>query len=237
MISSRQATILEALIDRYIREARPIGSEYLAEHLSEVLSPATIRSVLKDLEEAGYINQPHTSAGRIPTDKGYRYYVDRTEAAPLNSTDRARLTSGLSRLERRFNNPARSTSHLLSQLAHTTAISAWLDRGTVEEAGLSELLRNDDTVTVEAIREISDVLDNAEDVVQRVAKVADAQSHVFIGEENPLFEAAHTSLLVRAVDIGNDERVVLLLVGPKRMPYSRNLAWLEGVADRMEELF
>jgi heat-inducible transcriptional repressor len=75
-LNNREKTILKALIDHYINTAEPVGSRTLAKKSGIGVSPATIRNTLKDLEDMGYITQPHTSAGRIPTNFGYRNYVD-----------------------------------------------------------------------------------------------------------------------------------------------------------------
>lgn len=75
-MNERSSSILKALITRYIREGQPVASKAIAEDASFVLSPATIRHILADLEEAGYLKSPHTSAGRIPTVLGYRFFVN-----------------------------------------------------------------------------------------------------------------------------------------------------------------
>ena len=77
-LSEREKEIFESIVNLYISKASPVGSKYLADYLEGKLklSSATIRNVMKELEEMELINQPHTSAGRIPTDKGYRYYID-----------------------------------------------------------------------------------------------------------------------------------------------------------------
>lgn len=76
MLSERQRTILSAIIDDYIRSAEPIGSRSISKRGNVGFSPATIRNEMSDLEEMGFLEQPHTSAGRIPSHRGYRYYVD-----------------------------------------------------------------------------------------------------------------------------------------------------------------
>ena len=76
-LTLRQRQTLKAVIHDYITSGEPVGSRSLARrHLSD-LSAATIRNVMADLEEVGYLSQPHTSAGRVPTDLGYRFYVDK----------------------------------------------------------------------------------------------------------------------------------------------------------------
>ncbi|WP_144934078.1 heat-inducible transcriptional repressor HrcA [Paenibacillus sp. 32O-W] len=76
MLSERQRKILNAIVDDYIRSAEPVGSRSISKRGDVAFSPATIRNEMSDLEEMGYLEQPHTSAGRIPSHKGYRYYVD-----------------------------------------------------------------------------------------------------------------------------------------------------------------
>ena len=76
-LTEREETILGAVIDLYVRSAEPVGSRLIAGRYDLGLSPATIRNTMQDLEERGFLKQPHTSAGRVPTDLGYRYYVDR----------------------------------------------------------------------------------------------------------------------------------------------------------------
>ena len=75
-ISERSWQLLKLLIQRYIQDGQPVASKILAQDLGLSISPATIRNVMSDLEQAGYICSPHTSAGRIPTEQGYRLFVD-----------------------------------------------------------------------------------------------------------------------------------------------------------------
>src|SRR5256885_1331218 len=76
MLDHRAQHLLKALVERYVAEGQPVGSRVLSKQSGLELSPATIRNVMADLEELGYIASPHTSAGRIPTSKGYRFFVD-----------------------------------------------------------------------------------------------------------------------------------------------------------------
>nr|MCR4891985.1 heat-inducible transcriptional repressor HrcA [Lachnospiraceae bacterium] len=76
-LNERKTKILEAIIRTYLDTGEPVGSRTISKYADLSLSPATIRNEMSDLEEMGYILQPHTSSGRIPSDKGYRFYVDR----------------------------------------------------------------------------------------------------------------------------------------------------------------
>src|SRR6266513_905315 len=87
-LSPRAARILAALVSEYIHTAEPVGSARLAQSAGVSVSSATVRNTLAELEELGYLQQPHTSAGRIPTDRGYRFYVDHMiDSTRLSSKD------------------------------------------------------------------------------------------------------------------------------------------------------
>jgi len=93
-LGDRNRKILEAIIEEYIESAEPVGSRTVAKRHPLGLSPASVRNVMADLEEMGYINSPHTSAGRVPTDKGYRFYVDSLlQVRQLTSEEKQRLDS------------------------------------------------------------------------------------------------------------------------------------------------
>ncbi len=75
-LNERTQHLLKALVERYIRDGQPVGSRTLARDAGLDLSPATVRNVMADLEELGYLHSPHTSAGRVPTARGYRFFID-----------------------------------------------------------------------------------------------------------------------------------------------------------------
>jgi len=75
-LNDREKNILKSVVQQFILTAAPVGSRNISKKYEMGISPATVRNIMADLEETGFINHPHTSAGRVPTDKGYRYYVD-----------------------------------------------------------------------------------------------------------------------------------------------------------------
>src|SRR5213082_1490067 len=88
MLDQRAQILLKTLIERYIAEGQPVGSRTLSKYSGLELSPATVRNVMADLEELGFISSPHTSAGRVPTPRGYRFFVDSLMTVkPLESRD------------------------------------------------------------------------------------------------------------------------------------------------------
>ena len=92
MLSERAQSLLKALVERYIADGQPVGSRSLSRLSNLELSPATIRNVMADLEEMGFVASPHTSAGRIPTPKGYRLFVDTLlTVRPMEELERQQL--------------------------------------------------------------------------------------------------------------------------------------------------
>lgn len=215
-MDQRHAQMLCGLVDEYIRVAEPVSSHYLKETLEMAVSSSTVRAWLKDLEEAGFVEQPHTSAGRIPTDRGYRYYVDRVEMPPAV---RGEIKETPEALVRR-----------LARSAHALAIAA-LPSGRVEQYGLLELMLQPEGGNHHIIQEISSILDHIHDYVEElVADRRSSRASVYIGGENPFMIAVHTSLLFRTVGDKAGRRSVVMLVGPKRMAYSQNISLLERVS-------
>jgi heat-inducible transcriptional repressor len=122
-ITPRQRQILKAVIHDYISSGEPVGSRSIARHHWSDLSAATIRNVMADLEEIGYLSQPHTSAGRIPTDLGYRFYVDSLMARPrLSRVEESRIEKGISPNWGQAGELMQETSRLLSHLSRYTAV-------------------------------------------------------------------------------------------------------------------
>ena len=124
-LDARSKILLKTLIERYIAEGQPVGSRALSRYSGLELSPATVRNVMSDLEEMGFIASPHTSAGRIPTARGYRLFVDSLlTMQPLESIQMQAL-SGQVRDQLQPDQPQRlisSASHLLSELTHFAGV-------------------------------------------------------------------------------------------------------------------
>lgn len=123
MMDERKKNVLHAIIKDYVSTAEPVGSRTIAKKYDLGVSPATIRNEMSDLEELGYIEQPHTSAGRIPSDKGYRYYVDcLMEKEKLNHKEQNFISQNFQRKITELDQIMHQTCHLLSQLTNYTAL-------------------------------------------------------------------------------------------------------------------
>ncbi|NLJ33528.1 MAG: heat-inducible transcription repressor HrcA [Firmicutes bacterium] len=119
MLSERKRTILKALISDYIQRAEPVGSRTLARRYNLGISPATIRNEMADLDEMGYLEQPHTSAGRVPSYKGYRYFVDSLmQAEKLTPQEEQRLSKSLQQRLAKIDTVFYRASRALSEVSH-----------------------------------------------------------------------------------------------------------------------
>src|SRR5450759_2634446 len=120
MLSERAQNLLKVLVERYIADGQPVGSRSLSKYSGLELSPASIRNVMADLEEMGFISSPHTSAGRIPTPKGYRLFVDTLlTIQPLQQIERQQIEFQLKPDDPR---PVAAASQMLSDLTHFAGI-------------------------------------------------------------------------------------------------------------------
>jgi len=141
MLDERKAAILTTVIDQYIRTAQPVGSRAIAEDVS--VSSATVRSELAVLEAEGYLSQPHTSAGRIPTEKGYRHFVDHIDRASLPLLQGRRVVDFFGQLRGEIEQVMRDTAGLLANLTDYAAVvvdgsEEAVDVRSVQMIGLSE---------------------------------------------------------------------------------------------------
>jgi heat-inducible transcriptional repressor len=145
-LTEREKTVLRYVVHDYIETATPIGSRYISKRHEDVLglSSASIRNVMSDLEERGYIRHPHTSAGRVPTDRGYRVYLDSLmELERLSPNQQKEIRDNLDSTEE-TENLLKESSKLLSRISHQLSIvtSPQLNSGTFEKLELISVIAN-----------------------------------------------------------------------------------------------
>lgn len=122
-MDERKNRVLQAIVDDYVNTAEPVGSRTIARKYRLGVSPATIRNEMADLEELGYIEQPHTSAGRVPSDRGYRYYVDcLMETQELADHEREQIRRAFERRLREMEALIRECARVVSETTHLTGV-------------------------------------------------------------------------------------------------------------------
>jgi transcriptional regulator of heat shock response len=228
-LNQRHAQLLSGLVSRYIETGEPIGSQTLAQYLRVSFSPATVRAALQELDEEGYLEQPHTSAGRIPTDRGFRFYVDHSEDRALETKEKRRIERALLERARERMMPQHTVVKVLAELAHTVAVAVDAKPFDVRSTGMNELLERLQNHELEVAREVTALITAVEESAAELARQAAETAVVYIGTENPLLPARHTSLIARAVRLPGGTALVLV-AGPKRMHYQHNRALLNYIA-------
>lgn len=233
-MESRTQDILATVVREYIRRAEPIGSEWLADHFDFGIAPATMRQELARLDDTGYLIQPHTSAGRIPTDKGYRFFVDLLLAEDQRSHERMFrliLREG-EEFERRRERIMRSAAQWLGEHSHNLA---FVGLDPLYAFGFKELLRQPEFGQTNYLAQALSLFESLEERIgDLVGHMPLGVSRVFIGRENPLREARQWSMVMGQFERRGEPGVVAI-VGPTRMDYDRNIALVEAMQQFLAE--
>ncbi|MBI4426678.1 MAG: hypothetical protein HY567_03810 [Candidatus Kerfeldbacteria bacterium] len=220
MLSDRQHRILTDVIRTYVRQAHPIASQALQEDRHLDLSPATIRHEMLELERGGYLSQPHTSAGRIPTLKAWRHYLEhQLSDRPVSKHVRAEL--------RMVARADQSAEELLKRLAQTLAdytqqaVFVAFDQHDTYYTGISKLFAQPEFDEVDDIRAISRVVDRLDEVMPRYFRLMERDVEVLLGPESHLSDAC--SLILSRLP----RRPSLLgVLGPLRQDYDNHVSLL-----------
>ena len=228
-MENRHKKILSAVVEEYTKKAVPVGSKILKEKYGFKVSSATIRNDMNELEKEGLLHQPHTSSGRVPTDKGYRFFVEKImPEKKLSLTDQKKLQTELLKLKAQNTRLTRTTAKLLSSLSGNLAISGL--RSDLHDFGLGELLDQPEFQSLDEFTRVAEVLDYIDENIDAILnEVKDGETKIFIGKENPIKEISNCSMVVSPYKTESGERGVLALIGPKRMKYAKNKSLLEYV--------
>ncbi len=234
MTSDRRLEILRAIVDEYVQTQEPVGSKSIAENHSLGISPATIRNEMAVLEEEGLITQPHTSAGRIPTDRGYRLFVDKLATVkPLSTAERRAIETflhGADDLEDLLSRSAKMMADTTKQVAvvkypHLGDIQG---REKMVISGTAHLARAGEDMRLP----LSPILEALEEQVVLLGLLNEAQStvHVTIGSEQREANLQSTSLVTVEYGIDGNSLGALGVLGPTRMDYANSIAAVAAVA-------
>jgi transcriptional regulator of heat shock response len=228
-LSLRLQKILAAIVKEYSETAEPVGSQDLVEKYRLNFSPATIRNEMAELEEMGYISQPHKSAGRVPTDKGYRFFVNELmQRFELSERERRMLRGELLKLQSEHEQIGRSISQLISEVSGQAAFT--LLPNETSSMGLGHIISDPDLSDAKTIKGVAELFDHIDQHASKLLKQAEGQPEAFIGGEVPMPVPNNLSMVVSNIKLKNGKRGVIGIVGPKRMSYAKNLSILEYLA-------
>jgi len=225
----RAQKILAAIVKEYSETANPVGSKELVEKYHFKESSATIRNEMAVLEKEGYISQPHKSAGRVPTDKGYRFFVNELmRRFELSDKERRLLKSELTKLQVQHEQLGRSISGLLSQVSGQAAFALLPNQSSA--TGLSHIIGEPEFADPKIMKQVAELLENIDGTANKLVKKTDITAEAIIGGESPVPVPKNLSLVVSNVTMKDGKRGVIGIIGPKRMSYAKNLSLIEYLA-------
>ena len=240
-MTERQIQILAAIIEQHAEIAAPIGSVLLAKLFN--VSSATIRSEMAVLEEKGYITQPHTSAGRVPTDLGYRFYVNRITEDHERDKDNENLLNagdrGTKAIEARVTNQAnhadraiRSAVNSLVDLTHNLGIATIGDE--LYMSGIGNLFAQPEFAQAGNAQAVARLLDNLEPWLREAAP--NEPLNVYIGSENPIGKSSGVSLIISRFRSPYSDRSYIGVLGSTRQSYARVMRLVRNAGAMLEEI-
>lgn len=233
MMSERQSQILKAIVEQYAEVASPVGSNLLAKVFS--VSSATIRAEMAELERLGFITQPHTSAGRIPTDKGYRFYVNELSENQLGSLPERRAEKALATRVQEGGVPERiirNAVDTLVQLTHNLGLATIGNQLYI--SGLSNLFGQPEFVGGQQVRQVAELLDNLEPWLRETSP--NQPLNVYIGRENPIGRSAGASLIIGRFRSTFSDHSYIGVLGPTRQQYRDVMHLVRRAGQELEEV-
>jgi heat-inducible transcriptional repressor len=231
-MTERQKQILSAIIEQYAEVASPVGSNLLAKAFN--VSSATVRAEMAELERLGYINQPHTSAGRIPTDKGYREYVNAITESKSESTEHRGGERALAARAQHSGSPdraIRNTVDTLVELTHNLGLATIGNQ--LYMSGLSNLFGQPEFVSSQQVQQVARLLDNLEPWLREAAP--NKPLSVYIGNENPIGRSAGVSLIISKFRSPYSDQSYIGVLGPTRQSYKDVMTLVRHAGETLEE--
>lgn len=235
-LTERQAQLLKAIIDEYVESSEPIGSQNLVEKYKLSVSPATVRNEMAALTAKGYLTQPHTSAGRVPSAIGWRYFLQYLlENSDLPILQEVALKQRLWQERFEFTKLLRSAAQALADTTMSLGIASTFD-GQIFFAGAGNLLSHIEFYDIETMKALLDLLDHEEKYIKLVEKVpGEKDTHVFLGEELNIPRLSTCSLVFAHFNTGK-HRGTVATIGPSRMHYNQVLPTVKQVSILLSDL-
>lgn len=225
-MDSRRSQVLVHLIEDYIATAEPVGSQVLVQDHGLNVSAATIRNWLAEMEEDGYLMQPHTSAGRIPSERAYRWYVEEVLEEPPRQSMRGRRDADvLAQAIAQDEPPVANIKAAAKTAASLVGCAAFAGLGEADSyyTGLTELFRQPEFEEQRRVVSLGEILDRLDEELMLLRREAYHAPTVRIGRECPF----GTGCAVVMMSLPED--ALLVFLGPMRMPYRRALEVMNTV--------
>jgi heat-inducible transcriptional repressor len=232
-MTGRQQNILNAIVEQYAEVASPVGSTLLAKLFN--VSSATIRAEMAELERHGFIMQPHTSAGRVPTDTGYRFYVNSLNEESSVKLPEGRAEKALAARVQQAGAPERmirNATDTLVELTHNLGLATIGNQLYI--SGLSNLFGQPEFIGGAQVQQIAQLLDNLDPWLREAAP--NEPLSVYIGQENPVGRSAGASLIISRFRSPFSDRSYIGTLGPTRQSYRDVMALVSRAGRELEEV-
>lgn len=232
----RQEEVLAIIVREYVATAEPVGSRFVARRLG--LSSATIRNVMSDLEDMGLVTHPHTSAGRAPTDKGYRYYIDSLmHVKNMNLQVIRSVEDQYSEAMRSLEDVLERTSHLLSSITNYVGITFLPQNAKVYLDGTSHFVEQPEFKDTHKLYGLIRCLEEKRDILDLLSADLDREDlAIHIGKENRSSSLNDCSIVTRGYKMKGKIKGRVGVIGPKRMFYEKVIPAVDFLADTVSEI-
>lgn len=227
---ARKQAILAATINRFINQPLPVASEDITREFS--LSSATIRNIFAELEEEGFLTHPYTSAGRVPTDKGYRYYVDfLLSQMELLEEEKQRIVKEYKKEIKRLEDVLEKTSEVVSAVTRYAGMVSFLEwQDKIFYRGIGFILEQPEFQDLKRMQLLIKMIEEKEKILGIINRDFNGKIKVYIGDELDCPEMDNCSLVVSSYSIKNRPAGRLAILGPMRMEYRHIIPTLEYVS-------
>lgn len=221
----RQEKILNAIVKEYVKNSQPVSSKILARKLG--LSSATLRNEMMELEKSGHLSKPHTSAGRIPTEKAYRLFI--------KSMEDKKVSVPVKISKKPSEDLFKEMTKTLAEMSGGLAFSGIKELNSFFQFGLFNLLKEPEWEDKDYFSEMAGMMEQFEKHFNELFKeVHQDETKVFIGKENPLARTKKLSIIVSGCKMANKKHGVIGLLGPMRMRYDYNIALINKLRELLE---
>jgi heat-inducible transcriptional repressor len=236
-LTDRQTKILKTIIEEYIEEAEPVGSQKLEKKYELGVSPATIRNEMSALTKAGYLNQPHTSAGRVPTRKAFKFYVDQLmEEKKLSVSEEVAAKEKVWDARFNFDQLLRQATRALAHQAQSLAVAA-TDEGDIYHSGYANLLGIPEFFDIDVTKTILSMIDEHQSLLNLFKRSHDEGSiHLLFGDELGYEYLEPCGMIFTRFEAGPKKSGSIGLIGSSRCYYPRVIPLVRYYGDLIEEL-
>lgn len=225
-ITERQEEILAAIVREYIESAEPVGSTRLAKKHDFGITAPAVRIEMQELSRNGYLVQPHTSAGRVPTDRAYVFFVDNLLKEPL--LDETETIEGW--IEKEIQNTLsfiRELTKKLSLASSAFALSYVPKEGILWKEGWEEIIEEPEFEEAKCVADFASLIRRIEETIDEIEWPESVQT--YIGKKNLIPGASDFSTIIGTFSLPDSTKGLLALVGPKRMDYHKNINLLKSL--------